>query len=91
MKPTLIANGAMRLKLKYDESLSKFAFKFNSRRSTQGVTSGENAMVAAVTGRREAEEADAPLAGDVPEDEDGMVEGGDDEVGRCSLTLPNPR
>ena len=73
-----------------EEELER-ALARSRRLATKGVTSGENAMVAAVTGRREAEEADAPLAGDVPEDEDGMVEGGDDEVGRCSLTLPNPR
>ena len=32
MKLTLIAPEAMRLKLKYDEPLSNFAFNFNSRR-----------------------------------------------------------
>ena len=32
IKPTLKAPGTKRLKLKYDEPLSKFAFKFNLRR-----------------------------------------------------------
>jgi hypothetical protein len=32
MKPTLKASGTQRLKLKYDEQLSTFAFKFNLRR-----------------------------------------------------------
>jgi len=31
-KPTLKAPGTKRLKLKHDEPLSNFAFKFNSRR-----------------------------------------------------------
>jgi len=35
MKPTLKAPGSMHLKLKYDESPSKFAFKFNLRRYTE--------------------------------------------------------
>ena len=34
VKPTLIAPGTKRLKLKYDEPLSNFAFKFNFRRYT---------------------------------------------------------
>ena len=34
MKPTLKAPGATRLKLKYDEPLSKFAFNFHLRRYT---------------------------------------------------------
>jgi hypothetical protein len=32
MKPTLKVPGTKRLKLKYDEPLSKFAFTFNLRR-----------------------------------------------------------
>ena len=32
IKPTLKASGTKRLKLKYDEPLSKLAFKFNLRR-----------------------------------------------------------
>ena len=36
MKPMLKAPGIKRLRLKYDESPSKFAFKFNLRRYTKG-------------------------------------------------------
>jgi hypothetical protein len=32
MKPTLTAPGSKRLRLKYDQLLSNFAFKFNLRR-----------------------------------------------------------
>ena len=35
IKPTLKAPGTKRLKLKYDEPLSKFAFKLNVRRYTK--------------------------------------------------------
>ena len=35
IKPTLKAPGTQRLKLKYDNPLSSFAFKFNLRRYTQ--------------------------------------------------------
>ena len=35
MKPTLKAPGTKRLKLKYDNLLSSFAFKFNLRRYTK--------------------------------------------------------
>ena len=35
MRPNLKAPGTNRLKLRYDESLSNFAFKFNSRRHTK--------------------------------------------------------
>jgi hypothetical protein len=35
IKPTLKAPGTKRLKLKYDEPLSKFAFKFNLRRYSE--------------------------------------------------------
>jgi hypothetical protein len=36
IKPTLKASGTKRLKLQYDEPLSKVAFKFNLRRYTKG-------------------------------------------------------
>ena len=36
MKPTLKAPGSERLKLKCDEPLSNFAFKFNLRRYIEG-------------------------------------------------------
>ena len=36
IKPTLKAPGTKRLKLKYDATLSNFAFKFNLRRYTVG-------------------------------------------------------
>ena len=35
IKPTLKPPGTQRLKLKYDEPLSNFAFKFNLRRYTK--------------------------------------------------------
>jgi len=35
IKPTFKAPGTKRLKLKYDESVSNFAFKFNLRRYNQ--------------------------------------------------------
>ena len=38
IKPTLKAPGTKRLKLKYDELLSSFAFKFNLRRYTLAET-----------------------------------------------------
>ena len=38
IKPTLKAPGTKRLKLKYDEALSNFAFKFNLRRYIKGNT-----------------------------------------------------
>jgi hypothetical protein len=37
IKPTLKAPGTVRLKLKYDEPLTKFAFNFNLRRYIQEV------------------------------------------------------
>jgi hypothetical protein len=36
IKPTVKAPGTKRLKLKYDATLSKFAFKFNLRRYSTG-------------------------------------------------------
>jgi lipoate-protein ligase A len=41
IKPTLKAPGTKRLKLKYDDPLSNFAFKFNLRRYTMEWVSGE--------------------------------------------------
>jgi len=38
IKPELRLPGTKRLKLKYDGPLSKFAFKFNLRRSTKAAT-----------------------------------------------------
>ena len=65
IKPTLRAPGTKRLKLSYDGSLSKFAFKFNLRRYTMyadqphareaGHVAGAAAFVASVgvpAGRR---------------------------------------
>jgi hypothetical protein len=37
IKPTLKAPGTTRLKVKYDERLSNFAFKFNLRRYNEAV------------------------------------------------------
>jgi len=39
IKPTLKAPGTKRLKLKYDELLSNFAFDFNLRRYNEAITS----------------------------------------------------
>jgi len=41
IKPTLKAPGTERLKLKYEELLSKFGFKFNLRRYTEDVKARE--------------------------------------------------
>ena len=49
MKPVLKAPGTKRLKLKCDESLSNFAFKFNLRRYNAGPLVGDIVMWA--TGR----------------------------------------
>ena len=51
IKPTLKASGTKRLKLKYDEPLPSFAFKFNSRRYTE-VEREAGAELAAETARR---------------------------------------
>ena len=56
IKPTLKAHGTKRLKLKYDESPSNFAFKVNSRRyiKSQLATSqaeGRRRLTAAKVGR----------------------------------------
>ena len=40
MQPTLKASGAQRLKLKYDEPLSNFAFTFNLRRCATAAAAG---------------------------------------------------
>jgi len=48
IKPTLKAPGTKRLKLKHDEPLSNFAFKFNLRRYTKETTWGPLEEVIAV-------------------------------------------
>jgi len=51
MKPTLTAPGVKRLKLKYDELLSNFAFNSNLRRYSKGIPITMTIMYAAVVGR----------------------------------------
>jgi hypothetical protein len=77
IKPTLKAHGTKRLNLKYDEVLSSFAFKFNLRRYNP------------VANQRSLETLLALV-------EKARVKGGkrgatQAVVGRCRLTLSNPR
>ena len=46
IKPMLKAPRSKRLKLRYDELLSGFAFKFNLRRYTLGVHTGDSITIA---------------------------------------------
>jgi hypothetical protein len=49
MNPTLKAPGTKRLKLKYDELVSNFAFKFNLRRYTMGLSGCADTKAGAYT------------------------------------------
>ena len=76
IKPTLKAPGTKRLKLKYDEVLSNFAFRFHLRRyTTDGVL--VHAFFMHGTGADAAVVAELKALTRV--------------VGRCRLTLSNPR
>ena len=50
MKPALRAPGTMLLKLRYDKTLSSFAFNFNLRRYTMAGKAGD-ALMAGLVGR----------------------------------------
>jgi len=80
IKPTLKAPGTKRLKLKHDEPLSNFAFKFNLRRYTKETTWGPLEEVIAVgfayTFKIYARDRFGTLI---------------TTVGRCRLNLSNPR
>ena len=105
IKPTLKALGAKRLKLGCYELLSSFAFKLNLRRYTQAALPAppppqpeQLAAPAAVGAGTRAQLADA-VSDDVSHLPAMLVAAlagtqaslADDMVGRCSLTLWNPR
>jgi len=48
MRPTLIAPGTKRFKLKYDVPLSNFAFKFNSRRYIMGILAKFSGVISSI-------------------------------------------
>ena len=79
IKPTLKAPGTERLKLKCDEPLSNFAFKFNLRRYLQQLAVDN---IYPDTGSRKRILRHLSMC-----DTDSHP----DKVERCRLTLPNPR
>jgi hypothetical protein len=84
LSTTLKAPRTQRLKLKCDEPLTNSAFKFNLRRYTTVLQCADAIQVR----RRSSEETKGEWGGT---SEDVVVSVAVDEVGRCRLTLSNPR
>ena len=88
IKTQLKPPGTKRLKLKCDVLLSTSAFRLSWRRYTEAAAAGEGAAAAPPPAAEGEEGAAAP-----PEErtEDEIAASAAAKVGRCRLTLSNPR
>ena len=84
IKPKLKAPRIKRLKLQYDEPLSKIAFKFNLRHYT---SASKRALSSDMASARGGNDDTTPTAVDNKEEEEEAAadDDGRDEVGRCRL------